>query len=527
MRPVPLSDIARLGQLRYGDRVALEDASGTTRLTYRDLWTRVQSGAATFGAFGLAPRDRVLIMMDGCPDWIVSFLSVVHADLVAVPIPGRTPAALASAAAAYAGIRVCLCDPANRAAAEQIPGVRVLLPADLLTPPTAPPQFAPAPGTVAVLVLTSGSTSRPHAVALSHDNLLANLRSLLSDAPAYGDETLLSVLPPSHAYELVAGQLAPLVAGARIVYAGTLLPNRLIDALRTRAVTRMLCVPALLEVLAREVVRGLADDGAIDPSCGGLTAGDLDAAFRRQPSSHQAGIRDAVRRRIGPTLRGVIVGGAALSDAWRTLLQVVGVGVDVGYGLTEAGPLVTVGRGSACPPGSVGRPLPGVDVRVDARGEILVRSASLMQGYLDDPDASAAALANGWLRTGDRGRLDEQGFLFVTGRLKDAIVSANGETVYPDEIEPHYLSPLFAEHCIVPVRGADGNDVPTLVVVPTDPDTSDTALTQAFAALRAAAPARLRAVSIVRRRDPLPRTALGKIKRRDLAQRFGFEEVTS
>ena len=145
------------------------------------------------------------------------------------------------------------------------------------------------------------------------------------------------------------------------------------------------------------------------------------------------------------------------------------VGVDVGYGLTEAGPLVAAGFGSDCPPESVGRPLPGVDVRVDSQGEILVRSDSLMQGYLDDPQASAATLDDGWLRTGDRGHLDEQGFLFVTGRIKDAIVSANGETVYPDEIEPCYCSPLFADHCVVPVRGPDGNDVPTLVVVPANP----------------------------------------------------------
>ena len=211
-----------------------------------------------------------------------------------------------------------------------------------------------------------------------------------------------------------------------------------------------------------------------------------------------------MRRFIGPTLRSVVVGGAALSKDWRNLLAAVQVGVDVGYGLTEAGPLVAAGFGSACPAGSVGRPLPGVDVRVDSQGEILVRSDSLMQGYLDDPHASAAMLDDGWLRTGDRGRLDEQGFLFVTGRIKDAIVSANGERCIRTKSNRATRSPLFADHCVVPVRGSDGNDVPTLVVVPANPRTSDASLTQAFAALRAAAPARLRAASMSAARTPAP-----------------------
>ena len=195
MRPVPLSDIARLGQLRFGDRVALEDASGAVRITYRDLWTRVQSGAGALRAMGLAPRDRVLLMMDGHPDWIVSFLSIVHADLVAVPIPGRAPAAVAIAAAASAGVRACVCDSASRALAG--PDSRLIVAAvassrrgstSAALRPTAAAPLSSRPDfelrLPSVLVFTSGSSSTPRAVALTHDNLLANLRSLLSDRPA-------------------------------------------------------------------------------------------------------------------------------------------------------------------------------------------------------------------------------------------------------------------------------------------------------------------------------------------------------
>jgi acyl-CoA synthetase (AMP-forming)/AMP-acid ligase II len=124
---------------------------------------------------------------------------------------------------------------------------------------------------------------------------------------------------------------------------------------------------------------------------------------------------------------------------------------------------------------------------------------------------------NGWLRTGDRGRIDENGFLFVTGRIKEAIVTAAGETIYPEEVEPYYVHPLFAELCVAARPGRDGNDLPTLFVVPARPDLSDDDLEEAFATLRAAAPARCRVASLVRWPGRLPRTPAGKPKRHALA----------
>lgn len=512
-----VSDITRTGAERFGGAAALEDAGGV-RVTYRDLWARLQACAGSLRALGLARRDRVLLFMEGSPDWLTAFLSIVHADMVAVPIPGHTRPELASAAAWYAGVEACVCDASTRDAASRIPGVRCLTPADLSGTDAPPLSLTTAtPDATAVLVFTSGSTSNPRAVALSHDNVLANLRSLMEVRRAQDNETLLSILPPSHAFELVAGQLAPLAAGARIVYAGPLLPNRLVELLRVRAITRVLCVPAVVEALAREVIGGLADDGLVEPTCRHLTSGDLLSSFRCLAPSKRAQVRDAIRGRLGPSFRNLVVGGAALSATWTDLLLAVGIDVEVGYGLTEAGPIVSVAFAAECPSGSVGRLLPGVNVRVDTHGEILVRSEGVMQGYLNDPAGSAAVLQDGWLRTGDCGRLDDKGFLFVTGRLKDVIVTAGGETVYPDEIEPFYSSPLFAGHCIVPMPGPDGNEVPTLVVEPASAGTSDDELHQVFAALRAAAPRRLRAASIVRYTGPLPRSALGKIKRRQLA----------
>ncbi|HMF11103.1 MAG TPA: class I adenylate-forming enzyme family protein, partial [Gemmataceae bacterium] len=198
----------------------------------------------------------------------------------------------------------------------------------------------------------------------------------------------------------------------------------------------------------------------------------------------------------------------------------VGLQLEVGYGLTEASPIVSAGLASECPPGSSGRPLPGVEVRIGDDREILIRGSNVMRGYYRDADSTAAALKDGWLHTGDHGRLDADGFLFVTGRLKEALVTAAGETLYPEDVEPYYASPLFAEHCVTGLPGPHGNDVPTLFVVPAAPDAGEKELRRALDDLRAAAPPRFRVAGMVRVDGPLPRTALGKVRRRFLAQQI-------
>jgi long-chain acyl-CoA synthetase len=173
----------------------------------------------------------------------------------------------------------------------------------------------------------------------------------------------------------------------------------------------------------------------------------------------------------------------------------------------------------------VGRPLPGVEVRIDDTGEILVRSGGVTRGYFKDAIGSAVALEDHWLHTGDRGVVDADGYLFVTGRIKEAMVTTAGETLYPEDVEPHYASSLFAEHCVVPVAGSDGNDVPLLVVVPSRPETSDEEIARVFAALRSAAPARCRVRAVIRRDSALPRSPLGKLRRRALSEDLRWQPV--
>ena len=455
-----LTDIIRTGAERFPDRIALQPVSQGTKhldahpetraLTYRELWNRVQRGARALRARGLERGDRVLLAAQSSPEWLVAFFSSLHANLVVVPIPDAVGALLVAAVAGHTRARLCIVGSGQTTLTRALGQVPCATMAELLdaddrnggaghsTAPAEPSEFGSNLGDqLAVLAFTSGSTSRPRAVELTHANILANLRALKAARQNSDAETMLSMLPPAHLFELVVGQLAPLAFGGRIVYADALLPNRLVDAIRDHDVTRVLVVPALLEALCREVLSGLIDRGLVRPICQHGSAVGIAMKLRQLEEQGRERLRQAIRVRIGENFRAVGLGGAAIAPGWPETLAILGIGLDVGYGLTEAGPLVSLGWASDCPPGSVGRPLPGVSVRIDDAGEILVQSAGIMRGYFGDANASSAALEGGWLRTGDRGHLDANGFLYIAGRIKEAIVTAAGDTLHPEEIEPY------------------------------------------------------------------------------------------
>jgi len=223
----------------------------------------------------------------------------------------------------------------------------------------------------------------------------------------------------------------------------------------------------------------------------------------------------------------LVVGGASFNPHWVTTAEALGIGFETGYGLTETSPVVSLGDTTGCPFGSTGKPLPGVDVRVTSGGEILVRGDNVMRGYYRDPDLTRQAVHDGWLHTGDCGELDAEGHLFIRGRLKEAIVGSNGETLYPEEIEPYYTSPLFQEHCVVPVAAPDGNDRPVLCVVPAPELRDASEVNDAFQNLRTVAPSSFRVEQMVVLHEGLPRTGSGKVRRRELGNKLQREALST
>jgi long-chain acyl-CoA synthetase len=518
-----LPDMVRQSADRWPQAIALAPVRGREGgWSYRQLREYMEGGAGTLASLKLSPGDRVILFLESCAAWPIAFFSILEAGLVAVPVPAETPVAMVTNIATFAGARAAVLSDRIRGLTAA-GNFRCIAIDQLLRPAWSPAAMLPgASPELAMLAFTSGSTQQPRAVELTHANLLANLEALLQVRRAAPGDSFLSMLPPAHLFELMVGMLGPLACGARIVYAPALLPNRLLATVRAEQITHALAVPALLEALYQEITDQLVDAGVVGPERRDQSPAET-ARRLREPAFDAAGLehlRQGIRERIGKAFHTLVVGGAALDPAWAEIAPLVGLRLEVGYGLTEASPIVSVALAGEFPPGSAGRPLPGVEVRLGEDQEILVCGPNVMRGYFRDPEATAAALRDGWLHTGDRGRLDAAGFLYITGRLKEALKAASGETLYPEEVEPYYASPLFAEWCVTGLAGPQGNDVPTLFVVPASGKVAEHDLRRAFEDLRAAAPARVRVSHMVCVEGPLPRTALGKIRRRSLGQQW-------
>jgi long-chain acyl-CoA synthetase len=504
-----LSEILLTSAERFGEAQAVRCAGLSDGVSFVDLAARMMGGAAHLAAHGIEPGDRVVLALRPGPEWVSAFFAIAHAGAVVVPLPLSTPVAsiaaihrhTAATAAIYEG-QLGLLDVRQ-----------VALPAG-----NGPAMVGKASREdLAVLGITSGSTSRPRAVELTHANILADIEALLQVRAEGPGDRLLSMLPPAHLFELVGGLLAPLACGAEVVFAGVPMPNRLVAALRQEEISHALAVPALLQCLYDEVVDRLIVNGVILPERRFQSPAETAMRMRTEVTPEDlAAIKAGVRDQIGSAFSTLIVGGAAADPAIASILADVGIRLELGYGLTEAAPIVSVGYASQVPAGSVGQALPGIEVRIADDQEILVRGANVMRGYFRDAAATAEALTpDGWLHTGDCGRIDADGFLFINGRLKEVIVTAAGETIYPDEAEPYYGSPLFAEHCVAGVRDANGNDLLTLFVV-AKPGIAAAELERAYQALRQTAPTRLRTQLLIQLTDPLPRTPTGKVRRHAL-----------
>lgn len=500
----------------YGEAPAFARALAPERgITFAQLQHGMNAGAAALqtGDAG-AP---VLLVLETGPLWPAAFFAVLRAGRIAVPLPPEVGPQAVARVAGLTGAQSVIGSASTRGlATEGLPFWEV---EKLLAGPGA---VGPAgtPTDVAVLVFTSGSTDRPRAVELTHANLLGNLQGVLGVRCGEPGDSVLSMLHPAHAFELMVGLLVPLACGARVVSSGPLLPNRLVEITRREVITHAVAVPALASCLYDEILDQLVEADVVALERRSQKPAEIVRHVRGAVGPTElVQLRDAIRTRIGRSFRSLIVGGASLDPALGELIDLMGVRVEIGYGLTEAGPVVCVGAVGESPPGSVGRPVPGVEVRLADDGEVLVRGPGVMHGYLGDPEGTAAALRDGWLHTGDRGRMDENGHLFVLGRSKEAMVTAAGRTLYPEEVEPYYQSPLFAERCVAALPAEHENDLPTLFVVVAGSAAAGD-LRAEFARLRAAAPAHLRLEQIVCVEGPLPRTPTGKVRRRQVATTY-------
>lgn len=298
----------------------------------------------------------------------------------------------------------------------------------------APTAVRRQPDDTAVILYTSGTTGRSKGAMLSHRNIVLNIENAIPQMGADHTMHTLSFLPINHVFEQVAGTLAPLSLGGTVSIAESI--KKIAQNLVEVQPTYFMGVPAVYRLLFNRIMKGVMEKPLARTLFGVPLTRPLIAA--------------RVRKKLGcsPTF---ISGGAALDPEIALGMERLGFTLYQGYGITETSPIISVECPGAKKPGSVGRSIPGVEVRIDAPnkegvGEILVRGDNVMQGYYRRPQATTEAIKDGWYHTGDLGRLDEEGLLYISGRLKNLIVTPNGKNVYPEEVENELLkSPLIAE----------------------------------------------------------------------------------
>lgn len=430
---------------------------GGERLTYDDFARRVDALTETFVAAGLGAGDKVALLSNNMPNWgVVYFTAAIH-GLVIVPIlpdfsgPEIDRIILHSEAKALVASDKLYTKVSKEVIAEQ----------DLLVVRSKnlgviSHRKAAARGVVSVprsedlaaIIYTSGTTSEPKGVMLSHGNLCSELAMVSVLQPVYPTDIFLSILPLSHTFECSLGMLLPFMWGAQVVYldkaptASVLLP-----VLRVVRPTIMLSVPLIIEKIYKNKVLPQL-------SANRLMRWLYDREWGRKWLHRIAGKK--LMKVFGGRLRFLGIGGAKLDTQAEQFMLEAKIPYAIGYGLTETAPLLAGAAPSQVRLGSTGPAAPGVQLRLEnvnpdtQQGEIVALTPSVMLGYYKNPEETAKVFTpDGWFRTGDLGWLSPDGWLYIKGRLKNMIVGPSGENIYPEEIESVLNSHVFVADSLV------------------------------------------------------------------------------
>ena len=497
----------------HGDNPALriKPIFRTRTWTYRQIGDLVPRVATLLREQGLEAGDRILIWAVPRPEWGIASLGAHWAQAITVPVDVRSTDAFVAKVAAQTRPKLVLASlPTAKAASRlELPVITVESLVDRAADARPMDQPRTAPTDLAEVVFTSGTTGEPKGVMLSHGNIVSNSTTLRGVVPLGRETRVLSMLPLSHMYGMNPGFLAPLLAGAMVVYPTSLQASVLARTFREQGVTMLLAVPQVLKLLDRAIQRRVDASGRH-----GLFE-RMHAIGRRVPIAMRRLLFFSVLRQMG-ALRYVALGGAPLSPVLANRWMEMGVVPLQGYGATELSPLVSMTRLEANRIGTVGQPIPGVEVRIADDGEVLVRGPNVFQGYWEKPEATAQVLRDGWYHTGDLGSLDADRFLTLHGRKKDILVLPDGTNVYPEDVENALAQDARVQDSAVLGVTDDNGDLSVhAVLLLKDPSVAADVVASANARLGGHQQVR---ASSVWPDDDFPRTSTLKVKKAQLLE---------
>ncbi|HKQ24172.1 MAG TPA: long-chain fatty acid--CoA ligase [Burkholderiales bacterium] len=465
------------GALAYRN---FDETSGTWKdYTWGEVEKLVARWQAAFEADGFQPGDRVAIVLRNSVPWVVFDQAAMGLDLVTVPLYTSDRPDNIAYIVQNSGAKLLLFENPEQweqfsEVQDQLSGLKRVVCLNSLSGPSPEPRLKSLnewlPRTagdvkhvnsdgkkLASIIYTSGTTGRPKGVMLSHNNMLQNAHATLQCLEIYQDDLFLSFLPLSHTLERTCGYYGTVMCGAQTAFARSV--QQLGEDLQSIRPTLLISVPRIYERVYGAIKQKLAEGPA-----GRRKLFEAAVAVGWARFQHQQGrgpwkpgfllwpvlkklVASKVMARLGGRLRAATCGGAALSPEIAQLFIGLGLPVIQGYGLTETSPVVSTNRINDNIPASIGKPIPGVQVKIGDKDALLVKGPNVMLGYWNNPEATKAMFtADGWLNTGDTARVDDTGHIYITGRLKEIIVMSNGEKVPPVDMEAAIVrDPLFEQ----------------------------------------------------------------------------------
>ncbi|MGA8074705.1 MAG: AMP-binding protein [Candidatus Acidiferrales bacterium] len=538
---------------RWPDEICLIEADRereNCRLTYRQFKQAALPLARWLQDSGFAPNCRAAIIMTNQSKWLISAYAIFYCGGVLVPLDYKLTPGEQLQLLAHSRAEVLIVEFHLWRAIAQSPDFAKLC-AKIILVTEAPPnaellgarrwEDAKAIGEPhfemrqrndpACIVYSSGTGGRPKGCVLTHENYLEQCMSLTALYPFWPGVRYLSILPTNHAIDFMVGFVGPFTCGAAVVHLRTLRPEYIREAFTRYKITYMTLVPMVLKNLER----------GMRQRCDSLPRGKrrvlnaligVNRAFtRHRPHTRLSrALLSDVHKAFGGELRALFVGGAFTEPATLQFFYDLGILVGNGYGCTEAGTVNTLNDFKPFRADTVGKPLPGVEVKIlqpdsDGIGEVAVRGKNVMSHYLDDPEMTAEVLVDGWLLTGDLGRLDVMGHLQLFGRKKNMIVTEEGKNIYPEDIEnvfeglPVKEYSVFAANYLWPQRTMVGEQL-VIVIHPEEGRAIDELLRAEIGERNRRLLNYKRISGIVPWTQDFPRTASMKIKRGELADQI-------
>ena len=504
-----LQELVSASAMRFGDKPLYKyfDADGQIReMSYCTFGNETKAIGTALAAYGLLGK-RIAILSESRPEWMVGYVATIGGGGVTIPLDRelqteqiRNFLNLSEANAIFFSAPY---EKALLEMAPELPGVRAFIAFDEPAEPW-PAELADRlfvyrrmaedgremyengndaytsahvdVYAMSAIIFTSGTTGTSKGVMLSHDNLLECVRASANMVNFSSRDVLLSVLPLHHTYETCCGMLTPICLGATVCINNSL--KYVVRNMNIFRPTGMILVPLFVSTIYKKICDEVRKKGKEKLLARGIAATKL---ARKVGIDLRKPVFAEVRRGLGGRLSKIICGGAALDPDLVDRFDELGIQIAQGYGITECAPLVSVNPYTALKYGSVGVPIRGSSIKIlkengdgaeseaetGSIGEICVKGPQVMLGYYNNPEATKEVFTDdGYFRTGDLGYVDDEGYIFITGRKKNVIILANGKNIYPEELEEYLYKLDVINECVVVAREVGGETLLTAVVYP-------------------------------------------------------------